>query len=107
MFLCTCNWFQALNKNDFFENTGDHADEIETSLILYLAPQLVLPLTEAGPGKEKKHKIKYFAEGWVWSERKWSQISEDTGTGNPKFATKEKDEKYFKAVTAKVANLLN
>jgi creatinine amidohydrolase len=106
MFLCTCNWFQSLNKDEFFQEKGDHADEMETSLLLYLAPQLVLPLAEAGLGKEKKHKIKELKEGWAWIERKWSQISEDTGTGNPQFSTKEKGEKYFKAVTAKVASLI-
>jgi creatinine amidohydrolase len=106
MFLSTCNWFQALNKKDFFEHEGDHADEMETSLMLYLAPQLVLPLEEAGDGKEKKHKIKEFSEGWAWSERKWSQISEDTGVGYPKKSTSEKGEKYFKAVTSKIADFL-
>jgi creatinine amidohydrolase len=106
MFLCTCNWFQSVNKRDFFEHQGDHADEMETSLILYLAPHLVLPLEVAGDGKEKKHIIREFSEGWAWSERKWSQISEDTGTGNPKSSTKEKGEKYFKAVTSKISIFL-
>jgi len=105
MFLSTCNWYQALNKKEYFEQEGDHADEMETSLMLHLTPELVLPLTEAGMGKEKKHKIKGFNEGWAWSERKWSQITADTGVGNPKLATKEKGEKYFIAVTEKVANL--
>jgi len=106
MFLSTCNWFQSLNKKDFFEHQGDHADEMETSLMLHLTPQLVLPLDEAGDGKEKKNKIKEFSEGWAWSERKWSQVSEDTGIGYPKKATQEKGEKYFKAVTAKIADFL-
>ena len=105
MFLATCNWYQALNKKDFFDEMGDHADEMETSLMLYLAPELVLPLTEAGTGKEKKHKIKEFNEGWAWSERKWSQITADTGVGNPKLASAAKGEKYFIAVTEKVARL--
>ncbi len=105
MLLCSCNWFQSLPKEGFFEHKGDHADEMETSLIQFLTPHLVLPLSEAGDGKEKKHKIKEFSEGWAWTERKWSQISEDTGTGNPKSSTKEKGEKYFKAVTEKVSNL--
>lgn len=105
MFLATCNWYQALNKKDFFDEMGDHADEMETSLMLHLAPELVLPLTEAGTGNEKKHKIKEFNEGWAWSERKWSQITADTGVGNPKLASAAKGEKYFIAVTEKVARL--
>ncbi len=105
MFLCTCDWFRSVNKADFFEHPGDHADEMETSLIMYLAPQLVLPLTAAGDGKEKKNKIKDFAEGWVWAERRWSQVTADTGIGNPVASTKEKGENYFKAVIHKIANL--
>jgi len=105
MFICFSNWFQSLDRNKYFENPGDHADEMETSLLLYLKPELVLPKKEWGDGKERKNRIKSFSEGWVWAERKWSQISKDTGVGNPKAATKEKGEKYFKAVTEKMANL--
>lgn len=105
MFLCTCNWFQSIKKEEYFSASGDHADEMETSLILHLAPNLVLPLEEAGDGKEKKPKIKAFSEGWVWSERRWSQITADTGTGNPKAATREKGALYFAAVSEKLANL--
>lgn len=105
MFLVTCSWFQTLDKSQFFEEKGDHADEMETSLILYLKPELVLPLEEAGEGKERKSTIRGIREGWAWAERKWSMVSEDTGIGNPKASTKEKGEKYFKAVTEKLAGL--
>ena len=106
MFLSTCNWFQAMDKTKFFFEMGDHADEMETSLILHLAPHLVLPLQEAGNGKAKKNKITAFSEGWVWAERKWSQVTEDTGIGDPSFSTKEKGELFFNAITQKMANLM-
>lgn len=105
MFLTTCNWFQSLDKTQFFEEEGDHADEMETSLIQHLHPHLVMPLSEAGEGKEKKSKIKGIREGWAWSERRWSMVTEDTGIGNPKASTKEKGLKYFEAVCQKVAEL--
>ncbi|MFD3000151.1 creatininase family protein [Pontibacter toksunensis] len=105
MFISSCNWFQSMNKSEFFENAGDHADEMETSLILHLRPDLVLPLEEAGDGRDKKPKIKAYREGWAWAERKWSQVTEDTGVGNPKKATKEKGEKFFDAVTDKMSQL--
>jgi creatinine amidohydrolase len=105
MFLSTCNWFQALDKKVYFEEEGDHADEMETSLLLFFKPELVLPLNEAGAGTEKKMKIKAFTEKWVWAERKWSQISADTGVGNPHAATGEKGEQYFKAVTEKIGDM--
>ena len=105
MFLSTSNWFQSLDRKKYFDDPGDHADEMETSLMLYLKPDLVLAKEKWGSGKEKKHKIKAFSEGWVWTERKWSQISEDTGIGNPALATKEKGKKFFKVLSEKMANL--
>ena len=106
MFLCFSNWFQSLNRKDFFENEGDHAEEMETSLILHLKPELVLAKEHWGDGKEKKHKIKGFNEGWSWAERKWSEISEDTGVGDPSKATAEKGSAYFKAVTEKIGDFI-
>ena len=106
MFICTSNWYQALDRNKYFENSGDHAEEMETSLMLYFKPELVLPIEKWGEGKEKKNKIKSFNEDWVWAERKWSKISEDTGIGDPRLATREKGEKFFKAVTQKIGDVL-
>jgi len=103
MFLCVCNWFQWRGKEAFFEHQGDHADEMETSLLLYLMPHLVRPLNESGDGSEKKIKIGAVRQGWCWAERRWSQVTDDTGIGNPKAATREKGEQYFKAVTEAVA----
>ena len=106
MLLITCNWFQAFDKKDFFEEPGDHADEMETSLVMHLRPELVLPLDEAGEGKENKSKITAIKEGWAWSERKWSMVSPDTGIGNPKKSSPEKGGKFFKAITEKMAQLI-
>jgi len=106
MFICFSNWFQSLDKTKYFEHKGDHADEMETSLMLYLKPELVLPIEHWGTGASKEYKIKSFSEGWVWAERKWSQISEDTGVGNPKSSSKEKGEHYFKDVTRKIGDFI-
>jgi len=103
MFLTTCNWFQAIDQKQFFENKDDHAGEMETSLMLFLRPDLVLPLNEAGDGTAKKFKFTAIREGWAWAERKWTRVTKDTGVGDPRKASREKGEKYFKAVTEKVA----
>lgn len=105
MFICVTNWFKSLERKLYFDDPGDHADEMETSLILHLTPELVLPKEEWGDGAEKKNKIKAFSEGWAWAERPWSKISSDTGVGNPKAATKEKGERFFNAVCEKMAKL--
>lgn len=106
MFICTCNWFQSVENSDYFEKGGGHADEMETSLMQFLAPELVLPLSEAGIGSARKFRIKALNEKWAWSERKWLQVTKDTGIGDPSEATPEKGEKYFNAVVEKVSQLL-
>jgi creatinine amidohydrolase len=106
MFICTCNWYQSCDQSGFFENGGGHADEMETSVMQFLAPESVLPLSEAGTGKGKKFKITALNEKWAWAERKWTQVTSDTGIGNPSKATPEKGEIYYKAVTEKIADLL-
>ncbi len=106
MFFSTCNWFQSMDKSQYFEKTGDHADEMETSLIQFLHPELVLPLEEAGDGAEKKSKVAGIREGWAWAERRWSMVSADTGIGDPKLSTAEKGEKFLKDVSLKLAKLM-
>jgi creatinine amidohydrolase len=106
MMLFTCNWFQALDRTKYFDEGGDHADELETSLIQFLHPDLVLPLEEAGDGSEKKSVIRGVREKWAWMERKWSQVSADTGIGNPKKASPEKGRRYFEDVTDQISQLI-
>ena len=106
MFICISNWYQAMDRSKYFENSGDHAEEMETSLMLHLKPELVLPPDKWGHGKEKKNKITSFREGWLWSERKWSQVTEDTGIGDPSLATREKGERFFKDITEKIGDAI-
>lgn len=103
MFLCQCNWYQSVDQKEFFENKDDHAGEMETSIMMHLTPGLVRPLSEAGDGAAKKFRFSAMREGWAWAERKWTQVTKDTGVGDPRKASAEKGEKYFKAVTQKVA----
>lgn len=106
MFLCQCAGYLAADQKQFFENKDDHAGEMETSLLLYLRPDLVLPLKEAGPGKGKKFVFRGIQEGWAWAERKWSQVTEDTGIGDPSKASAEKGKKFFEAVTKNISEFI-
>ncbi|MGC6421995.1 MAG: creatininase family protein [Flavobacteriaceae bacterium] len=106
MLLSSCDWFRALDKSQYFEETGDHADEMETSIMMHIQPELVLPIEEAGLGEEKKNTIQAFREKWAWTERKWSQVTADTGIGNPRLSTAEKGKRFFDDVTDAIGNLL-
>ncbi len=106
MFICAANWFRSSDLRNYFDEPGDHADEMETSVMMHLAPELVLPLSEAGSGAQRKSKITAFREGWAWSPRRWTDVTSDTGVGNPRAATAEKGKKYFDDVAAKLAQLI-
>ena len=79
---------------------------METSLLLYLRPDLVLPLSEAADGSAKKFRFEAMREGWAWAERQWTKITTSTGVGDPRKASREKGERFFKALTEKVAHLM-
>ena len=106
MFLCQCNWFKIPGAEDYFEDMGEHAGEVETSFMLYLTPELVLPLSEAGEGAARIFRIAALNQGWAWAERQWTKVTSDTGIGNPALSTAEKGETFFKIVTEKIGNFL-
>jgi creatinine amidohydrolase len=106
MFLSEVNWYKVKGGETIFEDQGEHAGEIETSLMLFLKPGWVRPLSEAGPGLARKFKFNAMHEGWGWAERRWSLVTTDTGIGNPVKATAEKGEKFFKMITEKIAEFL-
>jgi len=106
MFLSEVNWYKIADTHKLFDDYGEHAGEIETSLMMYLKPEWILPLTEAGDGKSKKYKFKGMQEGWAWAERQWSQVTADTGIGNPAKATEEKGKQFFTLITEKIGEFL-
>ncbi|PHI19155.1 amidase [Lewinellaceae bacterium SD302] len=103
MLLIETNWFKSIDRDKHVEEGGDHADEVETSLVLHLRPELVLPLSEAGDGKERLPRIKAFKEAWAWRERPWSTITKSTGTGDPRKATADKGARLFEELTERFA----
>lgn len=106
LFLCTLNWYQVVDPMAFFTDLGDHAGELETSLMQHIAPELVRPLSEASPGKARRFKITALRERWAWAPRVWREVTADTGVGNPAAATPEKGRKYFEAVSERIGEFL-
>jgi creatinine amidohydrolase len=103
VFLSTVNWYKIVDPKPYFDDLGDHAGELETSLMMYIAAPLVAPLSEAGDGAEKKSRLTAIREGWAWAPRQWTRVTADTGIGDPKASTVEKGERYFETVTRRLA----
>lgn len=104
--LCTLNWYATVKPEPYFSTPGDHAGELETSVMMAVAPDLVLPLSEAGPGRARRFRPRGLREGWVWAQREWTRVTDDTGVGDPSAATAEKGARYLQAVTRQIAEFL-
>lgn len=106
VFLSTLDWFRIPGVAELFEDPGDHAGEMETSLMLHLRPELVGPLESAGEGAGRAWKLSAIREGWAWAPRQWSRVTDDTGVGDPGPATPEKGEACFDLVCQRIADHL-
>jgi creatinine amidohydrolase len=104
--LCQLNWWRCLDARKYFAVPGDHAGELETSVMQTLAPQWVRPLSEAGSGRENPYRLRGLREGWAWTQRRWDHATDDTGVGDPSQATPAKGEAFLEAACAQIAGFL-
>jgi creatinine amidohydrolase len=106
VFLSTINWWSCVDPAAFIDEPGDHAGEAETAAMLHLAPELVRSLEAAGPGRARASRLTGVREGWAWAPRRWTQVTADTGIGDPAKATAKKGEAYVAAAVEKIAGFL-
>jgi creatinine amidohydrolase len=106
LFLSTVSWFQIPTPKDLFHMVGDHADERETSLMLHLRPELVLPKQDWGAGEENRWKLQAMREKWAWAQRDWIRATNDTGVGDPHHATANKGAAYLAYLAEQFAEYL-
>jgi creatinine amidohydrolase len=100
------NFFQISREllPKFFEQPGDHADEMETSLLLHLCPDLVV-MSQSGDGRRIPFTLSSLNQPGVWTPRPWSASHPDTGAGDPRRAAADKGARYFDAVTRAIAQV--
>ncbi|MDY6248469.1 MAG: creatininase family protein [Prevotella sp.] len=103
--IASAEWFKMASAKDFFEQPGDHADEIETSVMMHYHPELVR-LEEAGEGKARSFAIEALRKGKVWMPRHWTLVTDDTGIGNPALSTAEKGRRFADACADGFARFL-
>ena len=106
MFMCSLDWWRIGNAKDYFDEPGDHAGELETSVMMHLHPDLLLPLEEAGKAVGKPFKIKGLKDGWVTSQRQWTKVTADTGVGDPALSTAEKGKRFLEMTTQEISEFL-
>ncbi len=102
--IASSEWFKVLPAKEYFESPGDHADELETSVMMHYRPELV-NLDEAGEGRGKPFAVESLQKGVAWIPRNWQKVTTDTGIGNPRAATADKGLRFAEAVAERYALL--
>ena len=91
---------------EIFQAGGDHANEMETSLLMHLRPDWVV-LEQAGNGERVPFALQSIQKSGAWTPRPWSKVHPDTGSGDPSFASAEKGKQFFDAVATQIAELVS
>ena len=104
--IAASDWYKMANPFDFFEEPGEHADEIETSVMMHYNPELV-HMDDAGEGKGKGFSLEALKKGKVWIPRDWREVTTDTGIGNPMKSTAEKGKRFAEAVVQGYVDFLS
>ena len=87
-----------------FPDPGDHAGQLETSLLLHLRPEWVAE--GAGSGGRAAVLPPGMGQPGMWTPRPWSQVHPDSGCGDPAGATAERGATFLTAAAGAVADLI-
>ncbi len=105
VFLTWVDGWGIADSKTVFQNPGEHADEMETSWMLHLRPDLV-DLQIAGDGSTRTPRIQAMKEGWAWFVRPWERVTQDSGYGDPRRATADKGARYLEMCSERLASFL-
>lgn len=96
VFCCLVNWYQMMSDEGgkIFESPGEHADEMESSLVLALRPDLV-EMAWADDGGTFPSRFEAGRRGWAWYPRPWERVTKNSGFGDPRKASAAKGRRYL------------
>lgn len=110
--LFLCDWFRMVQDeySNLFERKDDHAGEMETSVIMAVADDLVARDADgklrADDGSVAELQFEALQKGWVGLTRPWHLLTRETGSGNPHAASAEKGEKVLNLVETRLSKFL-
>ncbi len=107
MFLCVCDWFRMATDQypHLFEQPGEHADEVETSLGLAFFPELIHP-EQADVGAARPARFEAINRGWIHITRPWHLATTNTGLGDPAAASADKGQRLMDILSERLGDFL-
>ncbi|WP_435011035.1 creatininase family protein [Tundrisphaera lichenicola] len=105
--LFACHWWKMASDKykELFEDPGDHAGELETSMIMAHRPDLVAEGT-ADAGSLAPTRFEAVNKGYVEITRSWHLLTTNSGAGDPGPATAAKGEALTEIVVDRLASFL-
>ena len=111
--LFVCDWFRGLSSDlqgELFDDPGDHAGAVETSLGLAFFDHLIRKEPDgslaADDGAVRKSRFDAVNEGWVGISRPWHLLTTNTGSGDPHGASREKGERLMQVMVQRLSEFL-
>jgi len=107
VFVALVEWWKVASDHygEIFEEVGDHADEMETSVALALFGDLVHP-EDADDGAIRPSRFEAVNRGWVQITRPWHLLTKNAGVGDPRPASAEKGERCIQIVVERIGRFL-
>lgn len=107
VFLCVCDWFRMARDlyPTLFDQPGEHADEVETSLGLAFFPTL-MHMELAADGAVRPSRFEAVNKGWITLTRPWHLATPSTGVGDPSAATADKGRRLMDVLAERLAAFL-
>ena len=104
VFVCLVDWWKVGSDKlrEIFEQPGEHADEMETSVGMALFGDLVR-LPESGDGAVHPSQFDAINKGWVSIARPWHLVTKDSTHGDPRRSSKEKGDAYVDLVVQRLS----
>src|SRR5207245_8096657 len=102
-----CDW-RLMQKDVYpqiFDQPGEHADEVETSLGLAFFPELV-HLELADDGAARPSRFDALNRNWINITRPWHLVSANTGLGDPRAASADKGRRLMDVIVERLATFL-
>jgi len=105
--LFLCHWYKVAADQHpaLFDDAGDHAGELETSMGLAHFPGLVA-LDQADPGATAPTRFEAVNRGWVEITRPFHHLTTNSGVGDPRPATAEKGRRLTDLTAERLASFL-
>ncbi len=105
--LFLCHWYKVAADQyaKIFQDAGDHAGEMETSMGLAHFPELVR-MEQADAGSMAPTRFNALNRGWVEITRPWHLLTTNSGAGDPRPATAAKGHVLTELVVARLGAFL-